>query len=107
MADTALPRYSASASVPPFEDVQVSTGLLPPSYTPPTQFRIGNSTTPKPLVGIPEVKGHLALLHAFAELKTQVNAIPTSSSFFSNGSSYPDAKWAWFVGLAAERLVSC
>ena len=49
--------------------------LLPPTYTAPTQFNIGVRRTSESLVNIYQLKGHLALLHAFAELKKQVEGL--------------------------------
>lgn len=75
---------------------------LLPKYSPPSQFTIGAHRTQEPLVGIPEIKGHLALLNAFHELKMSVE----SPSFVAVGNGIPgdkDKRWGWFVGLAVER----
>jgi hypothetical protein len=76
--------------------------LPPPNYTPPTKFTIGSSTTTQPLVRIVEVKGHLALLHAFSELKNQVDALEAPVPHVP---ADKERKWAWFVALAVERCV--
>lgn len=71
-----------------------------PKYTAPSTFSIGDTVT-EPLVGLPEIKGHLALLHAFAELKKQVGSADTSNVSYVPENK--EQKWAWFVGLAVER----
>ncbi|KAF8076953.1 hypothetical protein FPV67DRAFT_1473294 [Lyophyllum atratum] len=69
-----------------------------------TTFPIGSQTT-EPLVFVSEVRGHLALLHAFATLRWQVDAYDITAQW-----AVPfvpqdtDMKWAWFVGLAVERF---
>lgn len=104
---TPLPAYSAStapSSLRPekSEKAEYSSTDLPPTYEPPKRFTIGESTTLEPLVSIQQIKGHLALLRAFAELKTQIENYDTSKV---HKLSDADAKWAWFVGLAVERYV--
>ena len=47
-----------------------------PTYTAPTNFSIGSQLT-EPLVNISQIKAHLALLHAFAELKNEVDRLAT------------------------------
>jgi len=83
-------------------DANNTEALPPPNYTPPTKFAIGSSTTTQPLVRIVEVKGHLALLHAFAELKNQVDALEVPVPHVPKDK---ERKWAWFVALAVERRV--
>ena len=59
--------------------------------------------TPKPaLVNISQVNGHLVLLHAFAELKNQVEKLHQSVSHMP---AQPDKRWAWFVAMSVERSV--
>lgn len=72
----------------------------PPDYTFPTRFEIGGSLTDGLLVDIPQIKGHLALLDAFANLKKEVEEtdIPIPDMPFDK-----EKRWAWFVGLAVER----
>lgn len=72
----------------------------PPDYTPPSKFVIGSTITTEPLVGLPEIKGHLALLHNFAELKKQVETMTVSVPYVPTDA---ERKWTWFVGLAVER----
>ncbi|KAJ7134285.1 hypothetical protein C8R44DRAFT_609591 [Mycena epipterygia] len=71
-----------------------------PPYSAPTSFTIGPHTT-GPFVSTRQLKEHLVLLDAFAELKTKVDAL-------SDGEipHMPSAerRWAWFVGLAVERF---
>ena len=98
MADQILPAYSTTAYS------SIGDSDVPPQvYTVPTQFNIGSQCIPEPLVNISQVKGHLALLHAFVELKKQVEelqeAIPQMPADL-------EKRWAWFVGLAVERSVS-
>ncbi|KIM42769.1 hypothetical protein M413DRAFT_38911, partial [Hebeloma cylindrosporum] len=57
--------------------------------------------TTEPLVRIVEVKGHLALLHAFSELKNQVNVLEVPVPHVPADN---ERKWAWFVALAVERF---
>ncbi|KDR74375.1 hypothetical protein GALMADRAFT_280353 [Galerina marginata CBS 339.88] len=93
------PAYNLSSTdrpVPPGSEPDV-----PPTYTPPTQFTIGSATTNEPLVKIVEIKGHLTLLHAFAELKNQIESKEVA---LSNVPKDKERKWAWFVALAVERF---
>ena len=71
----------------------------PPTYTAPTQFSIGSQLTTEPLVNTSQIKTHLALLHAFAELKNEVEGLQegTTEDF--------ERRWAWFVALAVQRSV--
>ena len=75
-----------------------------PTYTVPTQFRIGASHTGSPLVRIPEIKGHLALLRMFAELKNEVAGLGSDSAPYIPVEG--EKRWSWFVALAVERYVS-
>ncbi|KAF8816815.1 hypothetical protein BYT27DRAFT_7206959 [Phlegmacium glaucopus] len=74
---------------------------ISPHQISPTQFNIGFERTQEPLVNISLVKGHLALLHAFADLKKHVEglqeAIPQMPADL-------ERRWAWFVALAVERF---
>ncbi|KAF8816814.1 hypothetical protein BYT27DRAFT_7333232 [Phlegmacium glaucopus] len=73
----------------------------PPTYIAPTQFKIGFEGTQEPLVNISQVKGHLALLHAFAELKKQVEGLQEAIPHMP---ADLERRWAWFVALAVERF---
>lgn len=77
---------------------------LPPTYKPPTQFNIGLLRTSKPLVNLSQVKNHLALLHAFTELKKQVEGLEEAA--VPHMPMDLEGRWAWFVSLAVERSVS-
>jgi hypothetical protein len=77
---------------------------FPPTYTPPTNFKIGIKTTTEPLVSIQQIKGHLALLNAFSELRNSIEGAEISVPYVPNDK---ERKWAWFVGLAVERCVVC
>ena len=80
-------------------------GHGPPSaYTVPTQFQIGASNTDASLVRIPEIKGHLALLRMFAELKNKVVELGPGSAPYVPVEA--EKRWSWFVALAVERYVS-
>jgi len=83
-------------------DANNTEALPPPNYTPPTKFTVGSSTTTQPLVRVVEVKGHLALLHAFSELKNQVDALEVPVPHVP---ADKERKWAWFVALAVEWCV--
>jgi hypothetical protein len=67
------------------------------AYTAPTQFLIGTHRTDRPLVNIPEIKGLLALLRMFAELKNEVGGVgPHSAPYIPTET---EKRWSWFVGL--------
>ena len=95
MADQIPPSYSITAEV---EDLDVS----PPTYTAPTRFNIGSQRTSEPLVNMSQVKGHLALLHAFAELKKQVEGLQEAIDIPHMPADL-ERRWAWFVAMAVER----
>jgi hypothetical protein len=89
--------------LPPAYNSRGSNGP-PPAYTAPTQFLIGTSQTDSPLVNVPEIKGHLALLRMFAELKNEVAELgPDSAPYIPTDK---EKRWSWFVALAVERCVS-
>ncbi|PPR01105.1 hypothetical protein CVT24_000401 [Panaeolus cyanescens] len=93
------PTYNANPLPPPSAAVEG----MPSTSSAPTQFMIGSKTTHAPLVSIPHIKGHLALLEAFHKLKSDVE----SQSFASLEEKVPqekDRKWGWFVALAVERF---
>ena len=75
----------------------------PPAYTAPTQFNIGSQLTPEPLVKISQIEAHLALLHAFAELKNEVEGLQEGT--IPQMSVDLERRWPWFVGLAVQRSV--
>ena len=52
---------------------------------------------------ISEIKGHLALLHAFAELKKQVDGDEATVQVVPNVTLDRERRWGWFVGVAVER----
>ncbi|KAJ6555800.1 hypothetical protein B0H19DRAFT_1151153 [Mycena capillaripes] len=72
-----------------------------PPYNAPTAFTIGCHTT-GPFVRTQQLKEHLALLHAFADLKTKVEALADGE--IAQMPSDTERRWAWFVGLAVERF---
>jgi hypothetical protein len=93
--DESLPTYTAKASA----------SEAPPSYQAPTLYTIVGRKT-SPLLSPIQLKGHLALLKGFAELKEKVEALenPTKDPFPFLPAE-PERKWSWFVGLAVERSV--
>jgi hypothetical protein len=93
----APPAYNSSKG-----SERVDPDELPPTYTPPTNFKIGIKTTAQPLVSIQQIKGHLALLNAFSELRNSIEGAEISVPRVANDK---EGKWAWFVGLAVERCV--
>ncbi|KAF9055637.1 hypothetical protein BJ165DRAFT_433608 [Panaeolus papilionaceus] len=83
----------------------------PPAYTsslsgpsqPEFTFTIGSKKITSTLVQFTEVKSHLALLHAFHELRTVVQA----EEHPFRGPGVPqdaERRWGWFVALAVERF---
>ncbi|KAJ7891315.1 hypothetical protein B0H14DRAFT_2560884 [Mycena olivaceomarginata] len=58
-------------------NASADTHEAPPAYSFPEAFTIGGRTT-KPFVNVSQIKDHLALLHAFAELKISVEGITTT-----------------------------
>ena len=78
----------------------------PPTYTAPTQFSIGSQLTTEPLVKITQIKAHLALLHAFAELKKKVEGLGLRQKWtIPQMPEDCERRWPWFVGLAVQRSV--
>ncbi|KAG6917558.1 hypothetical protein DXG01_002027 [Tephrocybe rancida] len=80
----------------------------PPKYyaLPPT-FSIGRKHTSH-LVKMAEIKGHLALLHAFTRLRSQIRKLRWLPSGSGNAIDHmpfdQDARWVWYVSLAVERF---
>ncbi|KAK0190298.1 hypothetical protein F5146DRAFT_1137132 [Armillaria mellea] len=76
-----------------------------PSSNTPFKIFIGDRLVPEPFVTIPQLKGHLALLHCFAELKDKVETMTKAEQ-----AGYPqipadkDPRWNWFVALSVERF---
>jgi hypothetical protein len=92
MADQTPPAYSTTDN---------NSDVPPPSYTAPTpEFGIGFQRISEPLVNISQVKGHLVLLNAFAELKKQVEGL---QELIPHMPDDLEKRWAWFVALAVER----
>ncbi|KAJ7909271.1 hypothetical protein B0H13DRAFT_1714935 [Mycena leptocephala] len=73
----------------------------PSSSSFPKEFKLGLHRT-KPFVTTAQIKDHLALLNAFANLRSKVETMPAEQFPFLP--SAPDRRWAWFVGLAVERF---
>ncbi|KAG6843359.1 hypothetical protein H0H87_005486 [Tephrocybe sp. NHM501043] len=76
-----------------------------PQYTLPSTFKIGKKCTEAPLVTGAHLKGHLALLGAFAGLRVMVEGLKAEE--WKPDRYIPENKhkrWVWFVGLAVERF---
>jgi hypothetical protein len=75
----------------------------PPAYTFPTTFNIGSKNAPA-LVHTTQLKGHLALLHAFAALRSQVEGLNETDEMKQvQMPASKERRWSWFLGLAVER----
>ncbi len=75
-----------------------------PSSNPPFKIIIGGRLVPEPFVTIPQLKGHLALLHCFAELKDKVeNMTKAEQAGYPQIPAGKDHRWNWFVALSVER----
>ncbi|KAJ2912588.1 hypothetical protein MD484_g7833, partial [Candolleomyces efflorescens] len=96
-----VPAYSRTPAGPNATPKDVGHDASLPGYTFPTRFKVGGVFTDGLLVNIEQIKGHLALLDAFSNLKTQVEGLELESSYMSKD---PERRWAWFVGLAVERF---
>jgi hypothetical protein len=86
------PAYTVTAPQDPVVDNYVPPP--PPQYTFPASFNIGTGRTP-PFVDSAQLKGHLALLHSFALLRSQIDELKLLED--------KDRGWAWFVSLGVER----
>lgn len=91
---------------PPLYTSQPTNEDAPPSYAFPETFRIGFKRTSAPLVDSAQLKGHLALLDAFVELRKLVDGFGEDvKSAIPQMPDDVERRWAWFVGLAVERCV--
>lgn len=95
---------------PPYEATQSSSHKpnnrrpVRSGYFFPKKYQIGRQFTEAPLVSIAQVEGHLALLHAFAKLRLQIDLLDKySDTAILLLPDDNDRKWAWFVGFAVER----
>jgi hypothetical protein len=71
----------------------------------PGMFSIGSRRT-VPFVDVGQVKGHLALLNQFVQLRSQVDELGDDEGSKDRLPQMPEDKnerWRWFVGLAVER----
>jgi hypothetical protein len=99
--EAAPPSYTSPD--PPKINAPSSSGAndAPPAYSFPDAFTIGGGRTTKPLIDASQIKDHLALLNAFAELKISVEEMADPG--IPHLPSDKERRWAWFVGLAVER----
>lgn len=98
-----LPSYDKKDTQPPGYPPEASNS--PPPYTFPTSFQVGLRRV-APFVNINELKAHLRLLKAFAELKAQV-VLWEKDEQIPLMPMDPERRWTWFVGLAVERCEVC
>ncbi|KAJ7700855.1 hypothetical protein B0H17DRAFT_925014 [Mycena rosella] len=98
----AAPPPSYTSAEPPSINAPSGKPEAPPAYSFPTAFTVGASRTTLPFVSVPQIKDHLALLHAFAELKLKVEGMADFG--VSHLPSDQERRWAWFVGLSVERF---
>lgn len=80
-----------------------SDDVRPPVYTYPATFSIGSKQTTSPLVNSKQLKAHLALLHAFAALKSRVEESRDGRLASMLAGADKEHRWGCFVGLAVER----
>ncbi|KAF7304496.1 hypothetical protein HMN09_00852000 [Mycena chlorophos] len=92
--------------MPPADTDASSLALVsPPSYTPLAKFRVGSKET-KAFVTVDQLKDHLALLHALAELRLRVentSAEDLGIEYFPPENE-KSRRWSVFVGFAVERF---
>ncbi|RXW20046.1 hypothetical protein EST38_g5818 [Candolleomyces aberdarensis] len=96
-----LPAYSRIAQPGSTPLDGTDDDLLLPHYNFPTRFKVGQVFTDGLFVDIEQIKGHLALLNAFSNLKTQVEGLNLN---IKNMPEDREKRWAWFVELAVERF---
>lgn len=68
-------------------------------------FIIGSQRTPRPLVSIAQVKGHLRLLRMFHNLRVTVEECKDRRIPAFVAKMDRDSRWVWFVTLAIDRYV--
>ncbi|KAG6830419.1 hypothetical protein H0H87_008167 [Tephrocybe sp. NHM501043] len=74
-----------------------------PEYTIPKTYKVGGKHTNTPFVTSAQLKGHLALLRAFAQLRTKIDGLKVEA--WKSDRYIPDKpnkRWVWFVGFAVE-----
>ncbi|KAF7304477.1 hypothetical protein HMN09_00850000 [Mycena chlorophos] len=77
----------------------------PPADSPLATFYVGGKET-KPFISVDQLKDHLALLHAFAELRARVqntSAKDLGIDYFPPETE-KERRWSVFVGFAVERF---
>ncbi|KAJ7921384.1 hypothetical protein B0H13DRAFT_1604569 [Mycena leptocephala] len=104
--EAAPPSYN-SASSPSINVNAPAANEAPPAYSIPNAFaessRSATGTGIEAFVDVPQIKDHLALLHAFAELKVSVERM-TDEAGIPHLPTDNERRWGWFVGLAVERF---
>lgn len=78
--------------------------LSPSMHAPlPRTFQVGKTLINGSLVSVSQIKSHLALLDAFAKLKSEIENLESLTDRFGELLEDPDKRWGWFVGLAVDR----
>lgn len=98
MSEPPPPAYAARPPSNPVVEAYPSSA--PPQYSFPKSFVVGLRTIP-PFVSSEDLKGHLALLHSFALLRSQVDELDVNASILQIVDK--DRRWGCFVSLAVER----
>ncbi|KAJ7084822.1 hypothetical protein B0H15DRAFT_847725 [Mycena belliarum] len=102
MESSSPPPPSYTSPDPPSINAPSSAVDAPPAYSVPTRFQVGAGRSTKPFVNVPQTKDHLALLHAFAKLKLEVEG--KSDMGIAYLPPDKERRWGWFVGHAVERF---
>lgn len=73
------------------------------NFPQPHVYHIGESFITTPLVDMPQVKAHLALLHKIKDLRSRLEHAP-NDTLCDAVRGYPaESKWGFLVSLAVER----
>jgi hypothetical protein len=100
MESSPPPSYT-SPEPPKIEVPAGASDASPPAYTHPSSYSVGGLSTSLPFVNVAQIKDHLTLLHAFAELRIRVETLPADD--IPQLPSDKERRWPCFVGLAVER----
>ncbi|KAK0439257.1 uncharacterized protein EV420DRAFT_1178806 [Desarmillaria tabescens] len=89
----------------PLPRIQKSMTTQQPTSNLPFKISIGGRLVPEPFLTVPQLKGHLALLRCFAELKNKVeNMAEAEQTSYPQVPADKEQRWNWFVALAVERF---